>query len=94
MQIIVRRTKTFISGGQILTVSPEPFAQTVPGWVRTTPTFQLGSQDGSVSEVEIKPPVAMAPVAAPAAPAPSPVRGRKSAAKADSTEDPALIEKP
>ena len=62
MEIILTRTKCFIGGGNTLTVSPRAGAQTVPDWVRDTPTFQTGAKDGSVMEVKIVSASAPAPL--------------------------------
>jgi len=56
MQLIVRKTKSFIlNGHDTLTVNPGSGPQQVPDWVRETGTFKLAEQDGSITEVGPKP---------------------------------------
>ena len=78
MQIIVSRTKSFIQGSEVVTISPAPGIQVVPDWVGETTTFALGVQDGSVKEVEVKTeapePAAVDPAPDPAPAKPNPQR--------------------
>jgi hypothetical protein len=56
MQLIVRKTKSFIlNGHDTLTVNPGSEPLQVPDWVRETGTFKLAEQDGSITEVGPKP---------------------------------------
>ena len=56
MQLIVRKTKSFIMDGhETLTVHPGSGPLQVPDWVRGTGTFKLAEQDGSITEVGPKP---------------------------------------
>ncbi len=56
MQLIVRKTKSFIMDGhETLTVNPGSEPLQVPDWVRATGTFKLAEQDGSITEVGPKP---------------------------------------
>src|ERR1039458_6149906 len=54
MQLIVNKTKSFVSGPNFLTVNPGPGVQQVPDWVQETNTFKLAQQDGSIQEVGLK----------------------------------------
>jgi predicted O-methyltransferase YrrM len=51
MLIVTRRVKTFINGGQIITID-SGIVQSVPDWVRETSTYQIGMQDESIREVQ------------------------------------------
>jgi hypothetical protein len=56
MQLIVRKTKSFIlDGHEIFTVNPGSEPLQVPDWVRGTGTFKLAVQDGSITEIGPKP---------------------------------------
>jgi hypothetical protein len=56
MQLIVRKSKSFIMDGhETLTVTPGPEPLQVPDWVRETGTFKLAVQDGSITEIGPKP---------------------------------------
>jgi hypothetical protein len=56
MQLIVRKTKSFIlDGHDTFTVNPGPEPLQVPDWVRETGTFKLAVQDGSITEIGPKP---------------------------------------
>jgi hypothetical protein len=56
MQLIVRKTKSFIlDGHDTFTVNPGPEPLQIPDWVRETGTFKLAVQDGSITEIGPKP---------------------------------------
>lgn len=62
MQIISSKALIFFRdgyNGEKFTIRPGSRPQSVPDWVRETATFKYAANDGSVIEVEVKPPLPM-----------------------------------
>ena len=51
MKIIARRAKAFMLGEKSLMVAADPQPQPVPDWVKGSPTYWKGVQDGSIREI-------------------------------------------
>jgi hypothetical protein len=55
LQLIVSRSKVFMSEGRHLLVSNSGKPQPVPDWVQETDTFAHGVKDGSIVAVRVVP---------------------------------------
>lgn len=65
MQILNHRQQLLFSnpqGGDHLNVAPKPGIQTVPDWVRDTPTWMAAVKAGIVVELTVVPAPALEPV--------------------------------
>ena len=51
MQIIVRRAKAFMLGEKSIMAAAGPLPQSFPDWVKGSPTYWRGVQDGSIREI-------------------------------------------